>query len=125
MIVWTKFAKQVYLRSKTEKLHFYVRPWSLLAIFDFSAREPTTQRRFNVFSPSSLRNNYLLVFAEICHYHENTKQLMNEIKWNKRNQTCHFCHTNAWNPAYLMSYQASHFKCVKHVQNLSLKNSKT
>ena len=66
-----------------------------------------------------------LDFANIYHYRKNTKQLINEIKENKRNQTCHICHSNVRKVEYLISYLASCFQCVKHVQNLSLKNSKT
>ena len=37
----TKFAQKGFFQSKTEKSHFYVRPWSLLNILNFSARGPT------------------------------------------------------------------------------------
>ena len=47
---------------------------------------------------------YLLDFLDIYHYHENTKQIKNGIKSNKRNQTCHIYHVNAWDAAYLISY---------------------
>ena len=36
LIYWTKFAQKGYLRSKTEKLLFSVRPWSLFTIISFS-----------------------------------------------------------------------------------------
>ena len=36
----------------------------------------------------------LLDFADVYHYHENIKQLKNEIKWNKRNQNCFICHVS-------------------------------
>ena len=68
---------------------------------------------------------YLLDFADIYHYHENTRQLKNKMKQNKRNRTCYVRHLNAWNAAYLISYLVFCFKLVKHTQNLSLKNSKT
>ena len=67
---------------------------------------------------------YFLDFADIYHYHENTKQLNNEMKWNKRNQTCHVCHINVWNAAYMKSYPASCFKPVKHAKTLNIKNQK-
>ena len=67
---------------------------------------------------------YLLNFTGIYHYHENTKQLKNEINQKKRNQTFPICHVSAWNATYLMSYLASYFKRVNHKQNLSVKNSK-
>ena len=35
-----------YFRSKTEKLHFCMRPWSLLNISNFFAREPTDTTTF-------------------------------------------------------------------------------
>ena len=40
MIFGPKFAQNWYFRFKTEKSHFCVRPWSLLTILSFSAREP-------------------------------------------------------------------------------------
>ena len=42
----TKFSKKGYFRSKTEKSHLYVRPWSLLTILNFSARRPTNAMVF-------------------------------------------------------------------------------
>ena len=78
----------------------------------------------NIWQGISCGNIYLLDFTDIDHYHENTKQIKNETKQNKINQICHICHVNVWNTVYLISYVASYFKCVKHKQYLSLKNSK-
>ena len=58
----------------------------------------------------NFKQYYLLDSADIFHYHENTKHFNNEIKQNKRNQTCHICHVNAWKAAYLMSHLVSYFK---------------
>ena len=47
-----------------------------------------------------------------------------------KNQTSQIYHVNVnvsvnvWNVAYLISNLASHFKCVKRIQNVSPKNSK-
>ena len=35
------------------------------------------------------------------------------------------CHVNVWNAAYIKSELESGFKSAKHVQNLSVRNSKT
>ena len=46
LIFWTKFARKRNFRSKTEKSHFRVHPWSLLAISNFYARGPTDRTVF-------------------------------------------------------------------------------
>ena len=62
---------------------------------------------------------------DIYHYHENTKQLNDEITWDIKNQTCHICHINVWNARNITYIIPSIYKGVNHVQNKSLKNSKT
>ena len=57
LIFWTKFAQKWYFQSKIEKLHYFVRPWPFLTIFNFSARGPTPKTVFNASSPSSRRDN--------------------------------------------------------------------
>lgn len=67
----------------------------------------------------------LLHFTGNYHYHKNAKQLNNEKKQNKSNKACHVCYVNVWNTAYLISYIASCFKCIKNAQSLIVENSKT
>ena len=50
LIFFTKFAQNRHFRSKTEKLHLCVHPWSLLTILNICPRGPN-------FSPSSRRDN--------------------------------------------------------------------
>ena len=67
-----------------------------------------------------VREFQVVLFTRFCWYSSlPQKQLNNEIKQNKRN------HVNVCNAAYIKSYLASCFKQVKHVQNLSVKNSKS
>ena len=47
------------------------------------------------------------------------------MKQKKRCKTCHIRHINARNTAYLISYRAFCFECIKYVQNFSLKHSRT
>lgn len=61
-------------------------------------------------------------YVDIYHYRENTTQLNNHIKQNKINKACRICYINSWNTAYLISYWASSFKRVRHLQNASLEN---
>ena len=56
LLFWTKFTWKGYLRSKTEKSQFCVRPWYLLAILNFSELGPATERYYNASSPSSSRD---------------------------------------------------------------------
>ena len=49
------------------------------------------------------------------------KQLSNEMKSEKK--ISHIGHPDVCNAAYSKSYRASCFKQVKHLQNLSVKNS--
>ena len=51
LIFWTKFAKKRNLRSKTEKSRFWVRPWSLLTILNFSTRGPTGPTIAEIINP--------------------------------------------------------------------------
>ena len=51
---------------------------------------------------------------------ENTGQ--NNFKYGHISRSVY--HVNALNAAYLISNLESYFKCVKYVQNVSLKNSK-
>ena len=55
-IFWTKFATKGYYRSKTEKQHFCICPWSLVTTLNFPYGGRQTQQYFNVSSPSSRRN---------------------------------------------------------------------
>ena len=48
-----------------EKSHLCMRPWSLLTILNFSAWGPTDTTVFNVFFPSSRRDdNEISIFAQ-------------------------------------------------------------
>ena len=57
LIFWAKCAQKWYFRSETEISHLCGRPWSLLTILNFSARDRQTQRYFNISSSSSRRDN--------------------------------------------------------------------
>ena len=41
LVFWTKFDQKEYFQSKTEKMHFSVRPRSLLSILNFFEWGPT------------------------------------------------------------------------------------
>ena len=57
------------ISGRKRKNHMCVRPWSLLTILNFSARDRQTQRYFNVSSPSSRRDNYRIIVQKnkLCH----------------------------------------------------------
>ena len=46
----------------------------------------------------------------------------NAMKQNNGNKTCHICHINARNTAYLIT-STFRFKRLKYIQNVRLKNS--
>ena len=46
LIFYVKFAQRRYFWSKAEKLHFFVRPWSLIPILIFSAQRSTDTTGF-------------------------------------------------------------------------------
>ena len=50
-----------------------------------------------------------------------------EIQKNgmENKKSCKICNINAQNSAFLISYVALCFKCLKHVQSLSLKHLRT
>ena len=74
-------ACKIGLQTETQKLHFCLRPSSLLTILNFSERSRQTQRYFNVSTPSSRRDNYGLSAANYIN------MLKNIVTWERqRNQ---------------------------------------
>ena len=64
-----------------------------------------------------------IVYSVLLIYHDSCSIMKQNQK--KRNQTCHICHADVCNAAYSKPYRAFCFKQVKHLQNLSVKNSKS
>ena len=74
-----------------------------------------------------LQHLFIRLFIRFIYYHylENTKQLKNEMKQQKKKKEIKICHVNAGITAYLISYLAFCFGRLKPVQNVSLKHSRT
>ena len=66
-----------------------------------------------------LFDSILLIFIITVKILSKSRMMLNKKKTKK---TCHICYTNAQNAAYLISYLASSFKRIKHVQNGSIEN---
>ena len=64
-----------------------------------------------------------IVYSILLIYQESSSVM--KLNQKKRNQTCHICHADVCNVAYSKPYRASCFKQVRHLQNLSVKNSET
>ena len=67
----------------------------------------------------ALTDSILVIFIITI---ESTKQIKNEMEQKKR---CKICHINAQNAAHFILYLAFCFERLKHVQNFSLKVSRT